>query len=290
MIVAGARAHRCGAEDEVERQRLFEVVAADDAGVVLPMDRARAAFQLGAVATEAWAESLIPALPASAEDTEGGRPETHDGWAACKYTQAIPAQLDFEGISEEVLVNVGSSYPGWGVGLALSACGGTAVRPLLLAIERASGRRKALLLDLLIDCDADAHRGARLDCFAECLKDPDAWVRHTAVQALECCGQALASQQQSAPSSSSAAAAVVLLKLLSDAMDESNEFLQWNAISAARYSASSEGALIGLADALAPLESHASPFLSWKAACTRREIFEQELQPGVARLREVARL
>ena len=259
-----AAADRGGAEAEAERQRLFEVVAADDAGALLPMDRARAAFQLGAVATEEWAESLIAALPAGAEDTESGRPETHDGWAAW------------------------SSYPGWGVGLAVSACGGTAAGPLMRAIGSASGRRKALLLDLLIDCDSGDER---LDCFAECLDDPDEWVRHTAVQAIECCGQALAGQQQGSSSSSAAAAARALLKLLGDATDEgseigdgTDEFLQWNAISAARYSAPSNDALEVLADALAPLEGHASPFLSWKAVCTRREIFSQDLQQNDARL------
>ncbi len=263
---------RFGVGVEAERQRLFVVVAADDVdSALLPMDRARAAFQLGELATEEWAESLIAALPVGAEDTESGRPKTHDGWAAW------------------------SRFPGWGISLAISASGATAAAPLLRAIRRAFGRRKALLLDLLID-SADSKenhktRNARLDCFVDCLADPDKWVRHTAVQAMEACGQALQQQQQQRrrrrQQGSSLSSSAALLKLLSDIDatdlgkaeigDGTDEFTQWNAISAARYSAPSRRALEGLVDVLEVLEGHASPFLSWKAACTRREILSQDL-------------
>ena len=162
--------------------------------------------------------------------------------------------------------------------MAVSACGPKATGPLLRAIESASGRRKALLLDLLLDCDSAPHRRERLDCFVGCLEDEDEWVRHTAVQSMEACGQALRDNGGSS----------ALLPLLErharggpDAAE--NDFVIWNAISACRYATPPSG-LCGLGKVLEPLRDHASPFLSWKAACTISELGQGSREETAARL------
>jgi ectoine hydroxylase-related dioxygenase (phytanoyl-CoA dioxygenase family) len=136
------------------------------------------------------------------------------------------------------------------------------------------------------------------------------WVRHTAVQAMEACAQDISSSSASAASATSAAAAAssvggpavarkavgVLLSLLRcvDGIPaEPNDFVLWNAISATRYvleaqqqqqqqqpetlpSSSAAGPPLPpmqeLCEVLEPLEAHPSPFVSWKAANTRREL------------------
>ena len=229
-------------EDEEGRRARLELLTAADA---LPRQRMRAAFELGGrVESEEWVEELLAALP-------------EDSWAVEKTAPAEGAREDWATFS---------SFPGWGVAMAVSACGPKATGPLLRAIESASGRRKALLLDLLLDCDSAPHRRQRLDCFVGCLEDEEEWVRHTAVQAMEACAQALRDNGGSS----------ALLPLLErharggpDAAE--NDFVVWNAISACRYATPPSGLQV-LGKVLEPLRDHASPFLSWKAACTIREL------------------
>eukprot|EP01052_Picozoa_sp_SAG31_P013146 SAG31_NODE_785_length_12089_cov_4.342936_6_plen_288_part_00 len=229
------------ADGEGLKIQLDRVVAVD----VPPQERMRAAFEIGRSGTEELVERLLTALPTEASEAETATPvdRARSGWAHF------------------------SSFSGWGVATAVSACAEKATVPLLRAIAAATGRRKALLLDLLMDCDNPQHRKQRLDCFVNCLDDPEEWVRHTAVQAMEVCSQSLRDHgYNNRP----------LLPLLEHYVQcggdrVENDFVVWTAVSAARYAAS-PNTVPDLVRLLQPLQHHASPFLSWKAACTIHEL------------------
>ena len=177
--------------------------------------------------------------------------------------------------------------------MAISAFGAQAQPALVAALARCKGgdQRKALLLDLLLDCLGPVEEGGSDSCgatadaveaccgtFVQCLQDEEPWCRHSAVQALE-----LSSVQ---------AASTLGLRRLCDGLfpllADENGFVVWNAIGAIRYAATvplqnKEGerdVLRELVNRLGPLaESHDNEFVRWKALETKALIFEQGFGP-----------
>ena len=233
----------------------------------------RAAFDLAAasppgVASQRVVRWLLAALPADATD---------DSPATASPSADPMRKLDGGGGGWS------TSFEGWGLVMAIAAMGEKAVPTLLEELHRPSvdvggakrgkndAKRKALLLDLLLDCGrgggSDDHEGeeggqrrrwlakARIDCFIAHVSNPEPWVRHSAVQALELsAGNAVRMVGKQALWKA-------LTPLLLRDPSSDDEFVVWNAISALWYAANSgrdaTSLLLGRSSSLREIENKA---------------------------------
>ena len=218
----------------------------------------RAACQLGAGAPTAdGVAALLAALPCAVADDSpvvASPSQERQGWS--------------------------THFEGFAIVMAVSAFGHRAAPALLREIAAAApGKRKAVLLDLLLDCGGSEAASDRIGCFVECLADAEPWVRHSAAQALEL----------SASHAAEIFGARQLCSALAPLLSDENEFLIWEAISALRYSSGTDRCLLReLCSRLQPLVAPGSAFVRWKAqeslALVEAQLAQSTGGPGHPRL------
>lgn len=130
---------------------------------------------------------------------------------------------------------------------------------------------KALLVDILLDCGSSARV---LDCLGDSLRDPEDWVRHNAIQALELKAAQLRSRSAS------------WIERMKSLLNDPEPFVAYNAISALHYTISAASgapqatAAAELHEDLAPLVTHPNDFVRWKARETMYRLRSDMTPPG----------